>query len=128
MASASPRRRRSGSAARGRDLQQDLTGLVGHVSGTARIARARARTLIARVPASLHATRAGAHGTTSALQKLPDTTLRWLAASSVGLGAGFYLARAPRLAVAAGVAPALIMGAAMVLRPIEPALPAAARR
>jgi hypothetical protein len=57
---------------------------------------------------------------TSAIQSLPDSTLRWLAAASAGLGAGFYLAGAPRLVVAAGVAPALIMGASMVLRPVEP--------
>jgi hypothetical protein len=71
----------------------------------------------------VHATHAGANGTTSALRRLPDSTLRWLAASSVGLGAGFYLAGAPRLAIAAGMAPALFMGAAIVGRPIEPAVP-----
>jgi hypothetical protein len=71
----------------------------------------------------MRATRVGANSTTSALQTLPDPTLRWLAASSAGLSAGFYLAGAPRLVVAAGVAPALIMGAAIVLRPSEPDLP-----
>jgi hypothetical protein len=76
----------------------------------------------------MRATRAGAHGTTSALQTLPDSTLRGLAASSVGLGAGFYLAGAPRLAIAAGIAPALIMGVAMVLRPGEPVVPVTADR
>jgi hypothetical protein len=84
--------------------------------------------LIARVPGTMRATRAGAHGTTSALQTLSDPTLRWLAASSAGLSTGFYLAGAPRLVVAAGVAPALIMGAAIVLRPSEPVLPLAATR
>ena len=77
-----------------------------------------------RVPGTVHATRAGAHGTTSALQTLPDPTLRWLAAGSVGLGAGLSLAGAPRLLVAAGLAPALILGAAIVARPIEPDAPA----
>ena len=81
---------------------------------------------VGRVPGTVHLTRAGAQRTTSALQTLPDSTLRWLAASSVGLGAGFYLARAPRLVIAAGVAPALIMGAAVVLRPIEPLEPSVA--
>ena len=66
------------------------------------------------MPGSVHATRAGASGATSALQLLPDSTLRWLAAASVGLGAGFCLAGAPRLVIAAGVAPALILGAAIV--------------
>ncbi|HEX7472680.1 MAG TPA: hypothetical protein VF323_06330 [Candidatus Limnocylindrales bacterium] len=76
--------------------------------------------LVERVPGTMRATRSRAQGTTSALQTLPDSTLRWLAASSVGLGAGFYLARAPRLIIAAGVAPAVIMGAAIAMRPIEP--------
>ncbi len=55
---------------------------------------------------------------TRVLQRLPDATLRQLAASSMGLGAGFYLAGAPRLIVAIGIAPALLMGAAIALRPI----------
>jgi acyl-CoA reductase-like NAD-dependent aldehyde dehydrogenase len=105
-----------------------ITSFVRRVSGALKIARRSATMLIERVPETMHATRAGAQGTTSALQTLPDTTLRWLAASSVGLGAGFYLARAPRLVIAAGVAPALIMGAAVVLRPIEPLVPAPAKR
>ena len=84
------------------------------------IARSGARLLVERAPGTIRATRAGAEGTTSALQTLPDTTLRWLAAGSVGLGAGLSLAGAPRLVVAAGVAPALIVGAAMALRPGEP--------
>ena len=71
----------------------------------------------------MNATRAGAQGTTIVLQTLPDPTLRSLAATSLGLGAGFYLAGAPRLLVAAGIAPALIMGAAMVLRPIDRVVP-----
>jgi hypothetical protein len=94
------------------------TGLVRGVPGAVTLSRARAATLIARLPGTVNATRAGAHETTSALQALPDTTLRSLAATSVGLGAGFYLAGAPRLVVAAGVAPAIVMGAAIVLRPV----------
>ena len=108
--------------------QKRLASVARRVSGAIQIARTGATMLVKRVPGTVHATRAGAHGTTSALQTLPDSTLRWLAASSVGLGAGFYLARAPRLVIAAGVAPALIMGAAVVLRPIEPVVPAAAKR
>lgn len=42
-----------------------------------------------------------------------------VAATSIGVGAGFYLARAPRLAIATGIAPALIMAAAIVLRPLK---------
>jgi hypothetical protein len=96
------------------------------VSGAIRIARTGVTMFIVRVPGTMHATRAGAHDTTSALQALPDPTLRWLAAGSIGLGAGLSLAGAPRLVVAAGVAPALIMGAAIALRPVEPVIPAKA--
>jgi hypothetical protein len=84
-----------------------------------------ARTLAGHVPGAIRATRIGAQETTTALQTLPDSTLRWLAASSVGLSAGLRLARAPRIVVAAGAVPALIAGAAIALRPIEPADPAA---
>jgi hypothetical protein len=96
----------------------------GRVSRAIKVARARAKTLGLRMSGTVDATRAGAHGTASAFQTLPDSTLRWLSATSVGLGAGFYLARAPRLIVAAGVAPALIMGAAIVMRPIGPVVQA----
>jgi hypothetical protein len=73
-----------------------------------------------RIPATragAYTVTAGAGATTKALQTLPDSTLRWLTAGSVGLGVGLYLAGAPRLATAAGVTPALMMGAAMVVRP-----------
>jgi uncharacterized protein YjbJ (UPF0337 family) len=91
------------------DRQTLLAGVVRRVSGAITM-------LIERVPGTIDATRAG----TSALQTLPDPTLRTLAAVSAGLGAGLYLARAPRLVVAAGIAPALLLGVAIVLRPLEP--------
>jgi hypothetical protein len=100
----------------GNAIRRALKGLM--------LARRSATTLIERAPGTVRATRAGAHGTTSALQSLPDSTLRWLAAGSVGLGAGFYLSGAPRLVTAAGVAPALVMSAAIALRPTEPVVPA----
>jgi hypothetical protein len=87
-------------------------------SGAVGSARSGASALLRRAPGVMRATRTGAQGTTSTLQALPDSTLRWLAAGSVGLGAGLYLSGAPRVATAAGVLPALIMGAAMVLRPV----------
>ncbi len=99
-------------------LRIRVAGLVRGVSGAVPLPQVSAATLIAHLPGTVNATRASAHGTTSALQSLPDTTLRSLAGTSVGLGAGLYLAGAPRLVVAAGVAPAIVMGAAMVLRPI----------
>ncbi len=87
------------------------------------LARTSVGTVIERVPGTARATRAGARRTTSALQRLPDSTLRWLTASSVGLAAGLKLAGAPRLVTAAGAAPAVLMGAAIALRRTEPAVP-----
>lgn len=74
----------------------------------------------AGTPSAARATGAGARGTTNALQRLPDSTLRWLAATSLGLAAGLQVAGAPRLARAAGIVPALFMGAAIALRPALP--------
>jgi hypothetical protein len=100
-----------------------VASLVRRVSGSIKVARNGATSLLGRVPGTMNATRAGAHATTSALQTLPDSTLRWLSASSVGLGAGLYLAGKRRLVIAAGVAPALVMGVAIAIRPIKPVVP-----
>ena len=61
-----------------------------------------------------------AASTAGSLQALPDSTLLGLAATSVGVGAGFYLAGKSRLVVAAGILPALLAGIAVILRPIPP--------
>jgi len=74
----------------------------------------------ARIRVTHRPTLASATGFGTTLQRLPNSMLRSLSATSVGLAAGFYLARAPRLMIAAGAAPAVIMAAAMILRPIEP--------
>ena len=95
-------------------------GRPSRISRTMDTARTGARMLVARIPGTLTATRAGTRGSTRALQALPDSALRSLAAASVGLGAGLYLAGAPRVISAAGASPALLMGAAIVLRPIKP--------
>jgi hypothetical protein len=99
-----------------RRLQKQLSRGVRRASDLLSSAGSGAATIVGRAPAPAGAV----GGATNPLQALPDSTLRWLAASSVGLGAGFFLAGAPRLVVAAGVAPAVVMGAAMIARPIEP--------
>jgi hypothetical protein len=81
---------------------------------------ATAATLFAHLPGTARATRVRANATTRALQLLPDSTLQGLAASSIGLGAGLYLGGLPRLVTAAAVTPAVIIGAAIVLRPAQP--------
>jgi hypothetical protein len=105
------------------DKPGHLTTIVRRMSGSARIVRNGAANLVGRLPASVKATQAGAQATTSALQKLPDTTLRSLAASSAGLGAGLYLAGKNRLLVALGVVPAIVVGAAIALRPHKTVAP-----
>jgi hypothetical protein len=114
-------RRVKGSA---RAARNGAANLVGRVPGTVRTTRDAAANLIGRVPATISATQAGARATTTALQHLPDSTLQNLAASSAGLGAGLYLAGRRRLAVAAGVIPALIVSAAIAVRPVKKAAPA----
>jgi hypothetical protein len=91
------------------------------------LAGAAATAVVTHLPATARATQRGARTTTSALQALPDSTLRGLAASSIGLGAGSYLARGPRLLTAAAVIPGLVFGAAIIVRPNDE-VPAAASR
>src|SRR5512140_547313 len=88
-----------------------------HLPGAFSAARSSLSTLVGRIPGALGATTAGAREAARALQALPDPTLRWLAAGSVGLGAGFFIMGKPRFIVAAGVAPAIALGAAIVGRP-----------
>jgi len=128
MPAGDPGRRLPGHPAAAHRLRKHLAGAARRASSAIGTARASAATLISKVPGTIDATRAGALTTTSALQTLPDPTLRWLAATSVGLGAGLHLAGAPRLVSAAGVAPALMIGAALLLRPVAPAVPAGAKR
>jgi len=123
MTTPKPERRSAGNPAPDPDNATDKANAPGRVSGAMKMARSSATTIVSRVPGTVHATQVGASGATSALRNLPDSTLRWLAASSVGLGAGMYLAGMPRLLIAAGVAPALFMGAAIVGRPTQPAVP-----
>jgi len=79
--------------------------------------RSGGSTLIGHVPGALRSTRAGARNTTEALQTWSDPALRGLAATSVGLAAGFLLAGAPRVATALGAVPAMLAAVAIVLRP-----------
>jgi hypothetical protein len=97
-----------------------LWATVRRASDTIDQAAASARTLVSQLSATAQATRYRAKATTTALQTLPDSTLRGLAVSSLGLGAGFYLAGVPRLATAAAVTPAMILGAAIITRPGDP--------
>jgi hypothetical protein len=107
-------------------MMRPLSAVARPVSGAVTIARSSvaaagrgATKVVARLPTTIRATQASATEATTALQGLPDPTLRSLAATSVGIGAGLYLARAPRAVVVVGVVPAMLMGAAIALRPVE---------
>ena len=97
-----------------------LGDLVRRASEVVDTGLATAGSLVLQAPGTARATRIRANATTSALQRLPDSTLQGLAASSLGLGAGLYLAGLPRLVTAAAVTPAMVIGAAIVLRPTKP--------
>jgi hypothetical protein len=116
----------AGSAGSTGGRRKRLRTAVRRASDAFDLAASSARTLGSRLSATAQATRTKANATTTALQTLPDSTLRELAVSSVGLGAGFYLAGVPRLATAAAVAPALIIGAAIMVRPGDDAIAAVA--
>jgi hypothetical protein len=121
MTTAKTRRRTPVAPAPSRGLRARLGRVARHTpDAIAPVGAALARA-IARLPGALRAAWAGADSATGALQTLPDPALRWVAASSMGLGLGLRLAGAPRLVVAAGVAPGLLASAAIVLRPVEPA-------
>jgi hypothetical protein len=99
--------------------RQDAGGRVVRVTHRALVGAAR---LFVIAGGTARATQSGAADTTTALQALPDSTLRGLAATSVGLGAGFFLAGKSRLVVVAGIAPALLAAAAIIARPIQPSV------
>ena len=91
--------------------------VVEHSRSAIRRAIPAARSLVSHGPGAIKSTQAGAAAATGVLQTMPDSTLRGLAGSSVGLATGFYLARVPRVVTAAAVAPALALGWAMLVRP-----------
>lgn len=101
------------------DPGQRRAGIAPRLSGAISSAWATATTFVGRVPGTLDATRTGARQAARSLQTLPDPTLRWLAAGSVGLSAGLFLTGKRRLVIAASIAPAVAMGAAIVARPVE---------
>jgi hypothetical protein len=104
-------------------VNKPISGVLAIARTSVTAARSGVDSVAARLPGTIRTTRAAAHDTTSALQSLPDPTLRSLAATSVGIGVGFYLVSGRRSALAAGVAPALIMRTAIAVRPVDPGIP-----
>jgi hypothetical protein len=101
------------------NIEQGSNTLAAQLRSAVRVARATGPTLRRRSARAVAATRAGVGWTTRTVQAMPSSTSRSLAAGSVGLGAGLYLGGAPRLVAASGVAPAVVIGAAILLRPDE---------
>jgi hypothetical protein len=91
-------------------------------SGVSAVRRG-ARGVVSRLPATVRAARAGAHWTMTSLHTLPDQTLRSLAATSMGLGAGLSFTRAGRLGTVVGMVPAMVMETAIAVRPVAPSVP-----
>jgi hypothetical protein len=93
--------------------------LAARLGAAVRIARTTGPMLRRRSAPVVAATRAGLGWTARTVQAMPSSTSRSLAVGSVGLGAGLYMGGAPRLVAATGVAPAVVIGAAILLRPDE---------
>lgn len=91
--------------------------LATQLRGAVRIARTTGPILRRRSARALAVARAGLGSTTRRVQAMPRSTSQSLAAGSVGLGAGLFIGGAPRLVAATGVAPAVVIGAALLLRP-----------
>ncbi len=104
-----------------RSMADQVRGAVGdaidHLPDALETARGGADQVAERIPGAVHRVRLGADETTTALQTMPDPTLRLFAAASIGMATGLYLAGAPRLIVLAAITPAVLAGGAMATRP-----------
>jgi hypothetical protein len=81
-------------------------------------ARAQAEQLADRVPEVMDRAREGAWETKKTLDAMDEATLKELAAGSLGLAGGLYVAGAPRLIVVAAATPGILaLGAWATRRP-----------
>ena len=79
-------------------------------------ARATADEVGTRLPSIASASAEGAAESMRMLQELSDPRLQLLMAFSVGVGAGLWMAGAPRLVTLAALSPALVVGVAIASR------------
>ncbi len=93
----------------------------GHVADEARStvgqARASVDEALEHLPEAVETAMAGATKATATLQTMQDPTLKLFAALAVGLAGGLFLAGAPRVLTLAAIAPAVIVGVAILTRP-----------
>ena len=83
---------------------------------TPQVAHRNGAAVIRHWPTAVTTTRTSARTVARAMRALPRLTVETLTAGSLGFGAGLYLRRAPRIAKAIGVAPAVAIGASMLRR------------
>ena len=102
--------------------------LAAQLRGAVRMARTTGPMLRRRSARAVAATGAGFAWTARRVQAMPRSTSQSLAAGSVGLGAGLFLGGVPRVVAATGAAPAVVIGAAILLRPDEQVVGSGAAR
>jgi hypothetical protein len=105
-----------GTRSRAGQIRVVVEDAVDHVPEVLGSARTGVERVAGRLPDAAERARLGVVGTTTTLQALPDPKLRLLAAASMGLATGLYLAGVPRLITLAALAPALLAGGAMTTR------------
>jgi hypothetical protein len=98
------------------DAAADLaTQAQGGVASALAGARATADKVGTRLPSIVSAGAERAAESVRMLQELPDPRLKPLAAFSLGVGAGLWMAGAPRLVTLAALSPALVVGVMIAL-------------
>ena len=100
-----------------------VMGAFDHMPDLFGTARNGASQVAEHLPDAVERARAGAHETATTMQTMSDPTLRLLAAGSVGLAIGLYLAGARRPITHAARVPAGIAGSAIATRPSPIRLP-----
>ncbi len=96
-----------------RDAAND--GMIG-VMDVLPVARAQAEQIAERMPEVVDRARDSAWETKKTLDSMDEVTLKELAAGSLGLAAGLYVAGAPRIVVLAAATPGLLATAAWATR------------
>ena len=72
--------------------------------------------LVERMPEAMEAARTGARDAARTVESMPEQRRLALTTLSVGLGAGLYLAGAPRLLTVLALTPALVVAATWMAR------------
>jgi hypothetical protein len=103
----------------GTNTGKDNKRLATRLRTAVRIARTTGPMLRRRSSPAVAATRTSLRWATRTVRAMPSSPRRSLAAGSLGFGAGLYMGGAPRLIAATGVAPAIVIGAASLMRQDE---------